>query len=421
MANFITRLFKGNKGEINGNTFKFITMDTNSRFIYNGRIYESDTVRSCIRPYVKGLGKTVAKHIRESVNPEGNTVIAVNPDAYIRFMLEEPNPYMTFQKLVEKMATSLILNNDAFALLIRDDNGLVREIYPMPASGAEAVWLPDNSLGIRFFLANGNMPVFRYTDLIHLRGDFYEHDIFGDPLAPALMPLMECIGTIDRGLVNAIKNSSIIRWILKFTGGLRDEDIAENAARFAKNYLEVESASNVGVAATDSKADIIQVEPKDYVPNAALFDRQKSRIFEIFNTNQKIVQSSESEDEWNSYYEHEIEPDVRQMSDEFTRKIFSRRERGCGNRIVFEAGNLSHASFRTKLELAGMVDRGGMTVNQWRYVFNMSPIPGGDQVIRRLDTAVVNQVKNLTNKINGKNPDNDRAIIDLISKLIDGR
>ncbi len=117
------------------------------------------------------------------------------------------------------------------------------------------------------------------------------------------------------------------------------------------------------------------------------------RIYSFFNTNEKIVQSKYDENEWNSYYESEIEPLATQMSGEFTRKLFSRKERGFGNKIIFEASNLQYASMSTKLDLLQMVDRGAMTPNEWRKVMNMGPIEGGDKAIRRLDTAVVNSAK----------------------------
>ena len=69
-----------------------------------------------------------------------------------------------------------------------------------------------------------------------------------------------------------------------------------------KNYLAI-SNNSVGVAATDAKAEAQQVEPHDYVPNAAQSDRLTQRIYAFFNTNQKIVTSSYTEDEWISYYE----------------------------------------------------------------------------------------------------------------------
>ncbi|HBK86003.1 MAG TPA: phage portal protein, partial [Firmicutes bacterium] len=109
----------------------------------------------------------------------------------------------------------------------------------------------------------------------------------------------------------------------------------------------------------------------------------------LFNTNKKIVQSEYDENGWNAYYEAEVEPMVIELSNEYTRKLFTRRERGFGNRILFEAANLATASMQTKLNLAQMVDRGALTPNEWREVFNLAPVDGGDEPIRRLDTAVV--------------------------------
>ena len=47
----------------------------------------------------------------------------------------------------------------------------------------------------------------------------------------------------------------------------------------------------------------------------------------------------------------------------------------------------------TKLNLMQMVDRGALTPNEWRQVLNLPPVEGGDKVIRRLDTAVVNEIE----------------------------
>ena len=85
-------------------------------YAWNGKLYESDIVRACIRPKVKAIGKLVGKHIRD--DPAGG--LKVNPDARIRFLLEEPNPYMTGQMLQEKAANQLCLNNNAFILIVRD-------------------------------------------------------------------------------------------------------------------------------------------------------------------------------------------------------------------------------------------------------------------------------------------------------------
>ncbi len=139
------------------------------------------------------------------------------------------------------------------------------------------------------------------------------------------------------------------------------------------------------------------------MPNAALTTWTIERIRSFFNTNQKIVQSDYTEDEWTAYYEAEIEPVVVQMHQTYTVGIFTRKERGFGNRIVFEANNLQCASLTTKLNFQAMVDRGAMTPNEWREMMSLTPIPGGDQPIRRLDTQVVNMLENCLEKMNSEN------------------
>ena len=348
-------------------------------YSWNGNLYQSDIVRSAIRPKARAIGKSVGKHIRRSL--EG---LSVNPEPYMRFLLEEPNPYMTGQQLQEKLITQLELNNNAFAYINRDPNGIPMEIYPITAVATEAI-TSNGHLYLRFNLINGNEVTFRYTDIIHLRKDYNENDIFGDSPAKALTPLMEIVNTTDQGIVKAIKNSNIVKWLLRFNQTLRPEDLKKQAKKFVEDYLSVESDS-VGVAATDAKAEAQQVDPKDYVPNEKQMDKTLQRIYSFFNTNENIIQGKYTEDEWISYYESSIEPDVIQLSNEYTRKLFSRRERGFGNKIIFESSNLTFASMDTKLKLVDYVDRAILTPNEVREILGRPPYEGGDEFIRRLDT-----------------------------------
>lgn len=363
---------------------ELVTEKGNGFYAWNGKIYQSDIVRACIRPKVKAVGKLLGKHVRETLLKDGTRKIDINPDAYMRFLLEEPNQYMTGQVFLEKMATQLCLNQNAFAVILRDENGFPTAIMPIAASGCEAIYNASGELLLKFYMQNGKTFTFYYRDIIHLREDFNENDIFGTPIAPALAPLMEVVTTTDQGIVKAIKNSSVIRWLLKFNSSMRPEDIEKQTKKFADSFLSV--SGGTGVAGVDAKADATQVTPNDYVPNAAQMDRTTARIYALFNTNPKIVDSSRSEEEWGAYFDSEVEPVAMQLAGEYTRKLFSRRERGFGNRIVFEATAWDCASTKTKLDLVSMVDRGALTPNEWRATFNLAPIDGGDVPIRRLDT-----------------------------------
>lgn len=363
--------------------FEMIEDRGNGFYAWNGSIYKSDVVRACIRPKVKAIGKLIPQHIRNN-SLEG---FKVNPEPYIRFLYEEPNPYMSGQVFREKMATQLALNNNAFALLVRDENGYPMEMYNIPCVGVEAIYNQQGELFLKFTNKNGKIVTYPYTDIIHLRQDINENDLFGDSPREALLPLMEIVSTTDQGIVKAIKNSAVIRWLLRFRSNMRPEDVTQKTNEFVNNFLDVNNS--VGAAGVDTSTEAEQIKPNDYVPNAAQIDRTITRIYNFFNTNEKIVQSKYNEDEWNSYYESEIEPLAMQWSNEDTRKLFTRRERGFGNKIIYSANNLQYASMSTKLGLVAMVDRSAMTPNEWREVLNLPPIEGGDKPLRRLDTIAI--------------------------------
>ena len=185
-------------------SYKMITESGTGFYAWNGNLYKSDIVRAAIRPKAQAVGKIVGKHIRETILKDGQKNIQVNPEPYIRFLLEEPNPYMTGQMLQEKLATQLELNNNAFAYIERNDDGFPMAIYPISAGASEALQ-SGGELFLKFTLINGKTATFRYTDIVHLRKDFNNNEIFGDSPSQALLPLMEIVNTTDQGIVKAIK------------------------------------------------------------------------------------------------------------------------------------------------------------------------------------------------------------------------
>lgn len=377
------KMFGRKKSENITTRFEMVNDEGGGFYSWDGNLYQSDIVRSCIRPKSKAIGKLIAKHIRDN-----SVEFKVNPDPYLRFILEEPNPLMTGQVMQEKLATQLELNNNAFAYIKRDELGFASEIYPIPCVSIEVV---ENSFGdifLKFYFKTGKRMTIPYVDIIHLRKDFNEDDFFGDHPGQSLSSLMEIVNTTDQGIIKAIKNSAVVKWILKFKSVLKQEDIDTQVQNFVKNYLSIDNV-NGGAASSDPRYDLEQVKPEAFVPDSKQMQETIQRIYNFFNTNDKIIQSKYTEDEWNAYYESEIEPLAMQLAGEYTRKLFSRRERGFGNRIIFEASSLQYASMSTKMNLVQMVDRGAMTPNEWRSILSLGPIEGGDKPIRRLDTALV--------------------------------
>lgn len=363
--------------------FEMISQGDAGFYAFGTDIYQSDVVRAAIRPFAKGAGKMLAKHILSN-----ETTFKENPRATIRFLLEEPNPLMCGQVLQEKVAIQYKLNNNAFIYIKRNDFGTPVELWPIPAQAVEAQQNNEGFVFLKFTFMNGKNQTIDYRDIIHLRNDFNSNDLFGESPRNILMPLLEIVTSADKSVVQAVRNSAVINWIVKINQNLKADDIKKKVDDFTETYLDV--SSNRNVIGVGSNTELERVDNKNYIPEDGKSKVAIQRLNSYFGSNENIITSAYTEDEWIAYYEAELEPYAIQISNEFSRKIFSRRERAQGNSIIFESSNLQHASMTTKLNLRELVDRGAMKVNEWRKVMNLGPVEGGDILIRRLDTAAIN-------------------------------
>lgn len=367
--------------------FELINDNGGGFYAWNGNLYKSDVIRSAIRPEVTAVGKLIAKHIQR--NSRG---LKINPNEDIAFLLKRPNPIMSMQIFQEKMAVQLALNHNAFAYIVRNDSLRVTDIYPLPAASVEVKEGAWGDIFLKFYFNNGKIMTIPYDDIIHLRRDFNNDDFFADHPGDALLPLMEIVNTSDQGIVKAIKNSAVIKWLLKFKTVLKDDDIKAQVTKFNENYLSIDS-KNGGAAASDSRYDLEQVKNEAYVPDDKQATNTIQRAYSFFNTNESIVQSKYDENQWNAFYESRVEPIAMQFASELTFKIFPRGELRKGHEIIFETSSLQYASMDTKLRLSEMVDRGALSPNEWRTILNLPPAPNGDEFIRRLDTAALQNGK----------------------------
>lgn len=386
--NLFNQMFNSNKtttsdSEKGYSRFELLNTNTSSISPWNGKIYDNDIVRSCLRPIAINLGKLSFKHIRKS-SKEFNIIETGN----IYRLLKYTNPIMTMQKLLEKMANQLEIEGNAYSYVKKDNNNVPIAIYPLSCKKAE-LYEYENILYMKFFFNKGQTKTICYDDVIHLRKDFNENDFYGTDSSLALKTIMNVLDTTDKGVIQAIQNSAIIKWILKIKTALNPKDRKKIVDDFADNYLDVKNKENRNVATTDPRYDAEQVKDTNFVPNEKQMDNYTRRLYSYFGVNEKIVNNSHNEDEWNAFYESKIEPIAREFSEQLTKALFSKHELECGNEIIFEPSSLQFASMSHKLSLVQMVDRGSMLPNEWRQILNLGPIENGDKPLRRLDTAVV--------------------------------
>lgn len=369
----LANLFKKEKQEQKRTYSEFKELGTyRASFTTFGKdIYKSDDVRTCIR--------ALAEHTSKA-NPR-----CKNDKRIERILQLRPNKFMNGKDFLAKVRNYLEIRNTAFVYINRDNTGKVIEFYPVPYQSYTALEFNDR-LFIRFKFDGSNSDlVVPWDDLAVLRKDYVFSEIGGEDNKP-LLPTLEVISTMDKGLQNAVKSTANLRGILKSTKAmLSPEDLKRNKEQFVKDYMDIENEG--GIASLDATQEFKEINLKPTTATAEEADAYRDRVYRYFGVNEKIIKSTYSESEYDAFYESRIEPFLVALALEFTYKIFTEREIAFGAEIWYESNRLQFASAKTKISMVQLVDRGLMTPNEYRALFNLSPYDGGDEFILRLDTS----------------------------------
>lgn len=338
---------------------------------FGNDIYQSDDVRSCIR----ALSEHTSKANPRCTNKEIERLLSL-----------KPNPYMNGKDMLAKLRNILEIKNTAFLYIERDSLNRVIGFYPVPYQTAQAVEY-KNGMFVQFNF-NGravNQLTIPWEDLAVVRNDYVNSDIFGESNFPILNTL-EVINTLDRGAANAVKSTANLRGILKSTKAmLSPDDVKKQKETFVKDYMNLDNEG--GIASIDSTQEFIPITMKPTTASAEETSAYRDKIYKYFGINEKIIKSDYTESQYDAFYESRIEPFLVALSLELTKKLFSDRELAFGNKVWFESNRLQFASAKTKISMVSLVDRGLMTPNEYRELFNMSPYEGGDEFVLRLDTS----------------------------------
>lgn len=344
--------------------------------IFGNNIFDSADVRTAIR--------TLSEHTSKA-NPRCT-------DKRIEKLLQlNPNKYMNGKDFLAKIRNILEIKNTAFVYIERDNTNKVIGFYPVPYQTYTAVEYKDR-LFVEFMFDGTavNQLVVPWEDLAVLRKDYLMSDIGGESNKP-LLGTLDVINTMDQGLENAVKSTANLRGILKSTKAmLSPEDRKKQKDSFVNDYMNLSNAG--GIASLDATQEFKEINLKPTTATAEEQETYRERVYRYFGVNEKIIKSSYSESEYDAFYESRIEPVLVALSLEFTRKIFTDREISFGAEIWYESNRLQFASAKTKISMVALVDRGLMTPNEYRALFNMAPYEGGDEFVLRLDTSKTGDV-----------------------------
>lgn len=369
-------IFKRSKTKYSGD-FKPYDINTWSYRSFDGNALNIDLVRACVDALARNIAKMSLRPV--IMNKDGTTTIDNISD--IAKVLKHPNQYMTMYDFLYKVSAMYYLNNNAFIYPEYDEKGYLVALHPINYSTFKLYEL-DNKLYASFRLRYTRTYTIAYDRIIHLRNHFIQDDLMGDA-NNALYTACELIGAQNQGIINGIKNSAIIRGILKTINVIKDEDLEKAKQRFIKDNLSAQN--NGGVIAVDGKFDYQNIESKPYIVDSATMDQAKNKIFSYFGVNEEFLQNKFTSEQYEAVYEGRLEPFAILITDSLTYSLYTERERGFGNEIEVNMSRLKYQPTATIVNVISATKELGLfTRDDYRSMLGYTPLGherGGDEIM----------------------------------------
>lgn len=379
-----SRIFGNDKSNIIPNATELKILDDSKAVFtqYKGDFHNDIDIRSCIDAIARNGAKMHPTHIRNYNDKMEN----VKSNLY-KIIAKRPNEFQDAFKFYYQVIFNLMMYNDSFVYIQRDENLKVVGLYPLDFSEGK-LYEFEGKLWIKFKFGRSKERFVPFDNCIHLTRFVGKDGLFGGTTIP-IVKTLSIKHIIDEGIVNAIRTTQHIKGIIKSTKAmLKPEDVKRMRDQFVEDFIK--NGDKVGIGGLDATTEFtpVKIEPTTANDNQIkIFD---NKILSYFGLSENILQSKYSEDEWNAFYESVIEPIGLQMSLEFTNKIFTPTEKNFGNEIIFESNRLQYASNKTKIELLRYASN-IMTQNELREVFNLAPRENGDVIMIDQNHTILNE------------------------------
>jgi len=344
----------------------------------NNKYAELDIIAMCIDALARNIGKIELK----SIQHKKDTVAVTDNTSDVARVLRRPNPYMSSYDFLYKIASLYFISNNVFIWPEYDKQGHLIALWPINYTSFTMKQSESGVLIAQFQLNYFKTYTVPYSRLIHLRNKFTTDDLFGDGNG-ALTPIAELANAQNQGIINGIKNSALIRGILKSMSVIKEEDMIKARNQFVEDNL---AASNSGgVMVIDGKFDYVNLESKPYIVDADTLKEVKERIFSYFGVNDKFIQNAFTSEEYEAVYEGRLEPFGIMISQAFTDKLFTPREKGFGNVVEASMSMLKYQPMTVITRVITATNQLGLfTRDEYREMLGYAPLGperGGDEIM----------------------------------------
>lgn len=342
---------------------------------FEGSVYEMEQTRAAIHAFANHASKLVA------------TVKGAAATEAFRGMLKyQPNPLMNTSQYLYRIATFYKASNTSFIVPLYDKFGTITGFYPLNTDKCEIRQDKEGTAYLRYEIKDGVYAAIELERAGRMVNMQYDSEIFGASNR-CMLPTMQMIAQQSQSVMEGAKNAASLRFMARIATVLKPEQLKEERKRFTEENLGADN--NNGVLLFDEKyEDVKQISSTPYAVPDAQMEQIRQNVFDYFGVNSNILQNKFTSQEWEAFYEGAIEPFAVQLSQVHTGMVFSTRQVGFGNEILWTGDRLHHMSTAEKTTLiATLFDRGFITHNEGREILNMAPVEGGDKFYIRKEYA----------------------------------
>lgn len=365
-----------------GTVFKTLTTYRPAFTTWGGAIYESDLVRAAIDTRARHISKLKVE-ILGSARPSLQAKLK-----------HAPNSWMTWSSFLYRASTITDVTTNCVICPVLDENMETTGYFPLLPTRCEVVESAGR-LWLRYRFHNGQVGASPMEDCAILTRFQYKNDFFGDGNS-ALDDTMRLIHLQDEGIKEAIKNSARYSFIAQLDNFAFETDIENERKRFSKNNLTADSEAEGLLLFPNTYKNIKQVDVHPYTVDAEQTKVIQENVYNYFGVSVEALQNRLVGDSWSAYYEGAIEPWAIMFSEAMSKAMFTLRERSNGAMVMATANRLQYMSNADKLQVsAQMADRGIMTRNEIREIWNLPPIDGGDVPTIRGEYYLINEEGNI--------------------------
>ena len=361
-------------------TFKMLNGYTPRFTSFSGGMYESELVRAAIN--------AIATHISKlNVETRG----AAKP-ALQNKLRHGPNEFQSWSQFMYRAATILYNTNTLFITPIWDKYGQISGVYTPLPQRCEVVQY-DGVPYLRYEFNWGTHAAVEMEYCGIMTRMQYKNDFFGEDNR-ALIPTMDLIHMQNQGIREGVESAASYRFMAKVGNFTKTEDLAKERKRFTAENFSREAEGGGLLLFPNTYTDIKQIESKPWVIDDKQMTIIKENVFEYFGVNEDVLQNKFTSDTWSAFYEGCVEPFALQFSEVMTKMLFTFREQTEGNIVMATSNRLQYMSNADKLAVsAQMADRGLMTRNEIREIWNLAPLPEpyGSQLPARGEYYSVNE------------------------------